>query len=305
MGRYIVTGGLGFVGNEVVRQLRNENHEVLIVDNRNRIAKRIADIANVPVVDTDISVEDQTASFRDFRPDSIIHLAAIHYIPECNAEPERTLRVNVAGTQSILKAAEACGAKSVVIASSGAVYANSDDSLTEDHLVEPVDMYGHSKLFCEQLARYHVESTGQPVTAVRLFNVFGPRETNAHIIPEIISQLRKSDTIHLGNIDTKRDYIHVSDAARGFILFAQNPPEGLRIANLTSGNCCTVRELIGTMSEITDRRICVEVDPNRFRKSDKPIQHGDMSKTKQMLDWMPAIGIREGLEGLLKWEGIC
>jgi UDP-glucose 4-epimerase len=98
----VVTGGLGFIGNELVRQLMRSGQEVLVIDNRNRVATDIADISGIRSENIDIIEYTKIKElFLDVRPEIVFHLAAIHFIPECNENPERTLRINVEGTQSV------------------------------------------------------------------------------------------------------------------------------------------------------------------------------------------------------------
>ena len=124
------------------------------------------------------------------------------------------------------------------MASSGAIYGDSDDFLTEsESKIAPVDIYGLSKLFCEKISDLYKDHF--PVTLVRLFNVYGPRETNPHIIPEIINQLRLSNTLNLGNIDTFRDFIHVVDVAKNFIELVSNNLSGINIVNLGTRSLLT------------------------------------------------------------------
>jgi len=303
--KYLVTGGLGFVGNELVRQLRRQQHEVAILDNRNRVAPRIEDLEDVPVLEVDITDTAGTqAAVRRVRPDFVIHLAAIHFIPECNAHPERTLRVNVEGTLAVLRAAHGAGARKVVAVSSGAVYADSPVALAESSLVAPVDIYGHSKKMAEDIAEWYHGSTGLPVIMVRLFNVFGPRETNAHIIPEIIGQLRSSSTLRLGNITPRRDFIFTEDAAEGLWRLVQAETAPFLRVNLASGSHASVRELIDHLGRLLGRAIQVETDPTRFRQADKAIQRSDIALLERLTGWRPRVTVEEGLRRLLRFESL-
>lgn len=305
MAKFLVTGGLGFVGNEVVRQLLPTD-DVWILDNRNRIAPRIGDLDQVPVLEIDITntLAVKTA-FEKIQPDYVIHLAAIHYIPECNENPCRTLRVNVEGTRNIMDACAHSKVKHLVFASSGAVYSDSPAPLAESaSVIEPVDVYGYSKSFCEQLARLATKESQINITAVRLFNVFGPRETNPHIIPEILNQLKTTLILHLGNTSTRRDFIYVNDAAEGFIRLAKCPVQtGFRIVNLGTGKDYSMQEIVAHIQEHISRPIQVLLDSSRVRKVDKQVQVADITQLKNILGWEPSFSIDSGIKNLLAFEG--
>src|SRR5262245_654266 len=129
---YLVTGGTGFIGNELVRQLKGKGRAVAMLDNCSRVAPQIDDLQGVPLYDVDILEQQKVTSvLRELKPRVVFHLAAIHFIPECNANPERTLRVNVEATLGLLRACTSSGAEHVVFASSGAVYADSGTPLSE------------------------------------------------------------------------------------------------------------------------------------------------------------------------------
>lgn len=302
--KYVVTGGLGFVGNELVRQLKPRGH-VTILDNRNRVAPDIADIGDVPVHDLDITDAGAVQrAMADIKPDVVFHLAAIHFIPECNDNPERTLRVNVEGTLSVLRAAAAAGARKVVAASSGAVYADSSEALREDSPAEPVDIYGHSKVIGEQIGRWYQQESGLRLVMVRLFNVYGPRETNLHILPEVITQLRRSDVLQLGSTTPRRDFIFTKDAAEGFIRLADAETPAYMHVNLASGHHASVDELIQRMSRMLHRSTRIETDPRRFRKADKLIQVADIELLRRLTGWSPRYDLDSGLDELLRYEGL-
>ncbi len=301
----IVTGGLGFIGNELVRQLKNIGEEVAVIDNRNRVAPAIEDLAAIPVYEIDITDKEKVKElFISLKPQTVFHLAAIHYIPECNDNPGRTLRMNVEGTQSLLDAASSAGVKKFLFASSGAVYADSNEKLSESAPIAPVDIYGWSKLFGENLCHLNTAMNGTPTVICRLFNNYGPRETNMHIIPEILKQLQSGDTLRLGNISTIRDYIHTQDCAKALIKLAACCEGETKIVNVAHGDGYTVEEMIQKIKAITGRQFEVSIDTTRLRRNDKQTQVADISLLKALTGWAPETSIEEGLRGLLRFENL-
>ena len=299
----VVTGGLGFIGNELVRQLKAAGETVVVIDNRNRVAPQIEDLNDVPVYEIDITDKESVKElFFKIKPHTVFHLAAIHYIPECNDNPERTLRINVEGTQSILNAAATAGVKKFLFASSGAVYADSSNKLTEQATIAPVDIYGWTKLFGEQLCNMNTAMNGTPTIICRLFNNYGPRETNMHIIPEVINQLQSGNTLKLGNISTVRDYIHTQDCAKSLIKLSACCEGETKIVNVAHGDGYTVEEMIYKIQKITNRPIEIQKDTTRFRRNDKQTQIADISLLKNLTGWAPENDIEEGLTNLLRFE---
>ncbi len=141
-----------------------------------------------------------------------------------------------------------------ILASSGAVYAPDTELHREaSSKLEPADVYGASKLFAEHFTRYFAKQRNFSAVIVRLFNVIGPGETNPHVMPEIIAQLKVGrNSIRLGNLWPKRDYIHVLDAARGFGTIAESdlksPGEAFTV-NLGTSNQYSVEELLTKLEQ--------------------------------------------------------
>jgi UDP-glucose 4-epimerase len=300
----LITGGLGFIGNELARQLAPDG-DVVILDNRNRVAPRIEDLAKIPVHKIDlVSHADVMKVVMEIKPRVVYHMAAIHFIPECNADPERTLRVNVEATMGLLRACKAAGVEHFLFASSGAVYADSPRELNELSLIEPVDIYGWSKWFAEEICRWFSARESMRVTICRLFNNFGPRETNAHIIPEIIHQLRHGDQLKLGNTTTRRDYIHTADTAQALRRLAESGQRGHRTVNIAGGQHASVDELIAMIGSILQRKLEVVHVTDRYRSADKQVQVADITLLHQLTGWRPSTNLRDGLENLLRFEGL-
>lgn len=300
----IVTGGLGFIGNELVRQLLAKGRDVAIIDNENRIAPQLEDLNLVPRYTIDINdTQSIDEVLSKLKPERVFHLAAIHYIPECNAQPERTLHINTEGTLSVLNAAIKHQCKHFIFASTGAVYHDSPLALTETSPVAPVDIYGWSKWFAEELCRW--KSSSIPVTICRLFNNIGLRETNPHIVPEIIQQLSSgSRVLQLGNTTPVRDYISTQETASALIRLSELKPDGCEVYNIATGKGASVDELIDCMSTLLKENITVQIDPARFRAADKAVQLADISKLKNKLAWEPQQNFKEVLSVVLKFEGL-
>jgi UDP-glucose 4-epimerase len=298
----VVTGGLGFIGNELVRQLKEGGEQVHILDNYNRVAENIEDLIDIPITKVDITDKIAVdAIFDKLKPKIVFHLAAIHFIPECNASPEKTLRINVEGTQVLLAASIRCGCKHFLFASTGAVYKDSPAALDELYPIGPVDIYGLSKWFAEDLCRWNAKEI--PVTICRLFNNMGLRETNAHIIPEIISQLKTGTrTLTLGNISPQRDYISTKDTAYALIQLSKQIPTTFEVYNVATGIGYSVKELIDMLADILGFDILVEKDPSRFRKADKEIQIANIDKLKSTLQWEPKNSVKDVLNEIVDFE---
>ena len=301
--RILVTGGNGYVGRQVVRRLY-ETHDVCVVDNLRvgavrfsedelkRIRFECADIADKSSIDAIVG---------DFRPDSIIHLAAIHYIPECEQEPMETLRTNVLGAMNMLLAAPE-GTR-FVYASSGAVYKPDTHPHCESTaLLEPNDVYGLSKLHGEHYVRYLASRRSLSAVVVRLFNVVGPGETNPHLVPEIIAQLKSGrTTIKLGNRWPKRDYIHVEDAARGFaaVATAEAPAAGVTVTvNLGTSHPYSVDEILQRLRSISQIEFSLEEDSSRLRAVDRPFLIADTTQIREQFGWEPSFTIDDALRDL-------
>lgn len=299
--RIFLTGANGFVGIEAFKQLVGAGHEVFAVDSLRYGQWRIGDTEaeGSSLLRLDLRERDKVRyAIRDFKPEAIIHLAAIHFIPECERLPHETVSTNVEATVNLLSACpEDCR---FVFASTAAVYAPNLEAHKVGDTPQPMDIYGYSKLWGEQMVDYYSVQRGFQAVNIRLFNVVGQGETNPHIVPEIMKQLRQGKrTLRLGNISPKRDYVYVNDVARGFIAAATTPfPEGERLltANLGTGSSYSVAELIERISAIIGEEITVETDPAKVRASDRPNLLADNSLMDRYFGWQP----KTAIDGSLK-----
>jgi UDP-glucose 4-epimerase len=290
----LVTGGCGFVGSALVRRLVTEGHEVVVVDDMSRGSPE----------NLGESRDELDQIFASFRPETVFHLAAVHFIPDCDADPLRCLQVNVEGTRAILEAAAALpNPASVVLASSAAVYAPADGPHREEDPLGPIDVYGYSKRWAEELTCSFGVHTGGGVGIARLFNVFGPGETNPHFIPSLICQLQAGETVRLGNLSSKRDYVFVDDVSDALVRLAGYCHSGQSvIVNVGSGKAYDCHEVVQTLGGISvgPALSAPTVDPSRIRAVDRPSLLANRDLAYKVLGWTPHTSLQDGLQAA--WE---
>lgn len=299
--RILVTGGNGYVGQFLCRRLYND-HEVCVLDNLRfgnlRFTK--AELSRVRFEQIDICNEAAVSLLiKDFTPEVIVHLAAIHFIPECESNPALAVATNVLGTVNLLSNCPSdCR---FVFASSGAVYEPHGSPHLEDvSSLHPTDVYGYTKLQGEEYVRYFAKQRSFPAVIIRLFNVIGTGETNPHILPEIIAQLKAGRiSLQLGNTTPRRDYVDVNDAAAGFaaVSFNAHIPIGETVTvNLGTQTTYSVEDLLTALQKITNIDFLVQVDQERIRNVDRPILIADRTKIRQIFGWQPTIPLIQTLE---------
>jgi len=299
--RCLVTGGCGFVGSALVRRLLAQACEVVVVDDLSRGAPENLGPGRdqVTLVQQDVC-DGLDKVFASFQPEAVFHLAALHFIPDCDADPARCLRVNVEGTRAVLAATAALSDRvAVVLASSAAVYAPLDGPLSEQpDSLGPVDVYGYSKRWAEELAADFAARTGVAVGIARLFNVFGPGETNAHFIPSLICQLQAGESVRLGNLSSRRDYVFVDDVAEALLRLALQCAEGQSATvNVGSGRAYAGHEVVAAVAGLAPARagLAPVTDLTRFRPVDRPLLLADTALAQKLLDWTPRTSLLDGL----------
>ncbi len=304
----LVTGGAGFIGQSLVNRLLQDQYcQVVLYDNffTGHQSTLTTDHPSLTVVEGDIrNRESLEHVLRKYRPRLVYHLAALHFIPYCNAHPEETLSVNIVGFQTLLSACRQVPIERLVFASTAAVYPIFEEANREDHLVDPVDIYGMSKYFGEKLVRRFSADTGTICTVGRFFNAYGPGETNPHIIPEIMEQVKQGNTLELGNLDPKRDYIYVDDMASALDIIGRKSEVRYEVYNIGSGKEYSVRELVTLVESLVGRPLAITQDKQRMRRVERQHLLADINKIGQQLTWQPFMTMKDGLNCTLKTYGI-
>ncbi len=299
----LVTGAAGFVGSRLLEKLVALGTHVIALDDQSvglplplssdLISPVLADIRNRNLV---------RAVFADYKPQAIIHLAALHHIPSCENNPYLALDINVMGTQILLEEAAQAGTKDIILASSGAVYDWADGALCED--ASPLrarDIYATTKLANEYQLFTWTDRTGGRGHVARIFNIVGLNDPNGHLIPDMLKQLEQAGSgeivIKLGNMKPKRDYIYVDDVAAGLLAMLKGLPNGANqdVFNICTGNELSVAELVYLLGEIVGVKVRIEQDTARIRKIDRLQQLGKPEKLKSHYGWVADYDIRQAL----------
>jgi UDP-glucose 4-epimerase len=298
--KILITGISGFIGSAVYK--RFQNYDIYTIDNCSFGNRDLIDIPDNQFYVEDIRNREKVIEiFEQVKPDWVIHLAAIHFIPYCNKYPFESSQINIEGTKNILDASSKThSVKKVFYASTAAVYPILENSIAENEATGPLDIYGLSKLTGEYLCQSFYNQTKIPTIICRFFNAFGPNETNPHLIPEIQAQVNEGKReIELGNLEPKRDFIHTSDMANAIDLLMTKFDKGIDIFNLGQGQEYSVTEIVEAFEQCLGERITVKQHPDRMRKSDRMHLLADVSKLKAFTGWEPKIGIVEGISTLI------
>ena len=299
----LVTGGCGFIGSEIVKQLSEIGANVTIIDNLSSGKEEyIQNLSNVKLITADLLDDDAIESIVKDK-EYIINNAALPFIPDSYYIPKKFFDVNVNATISLaLAVIKEKKAKRFVHISSSEIYGTARYTpMDENHQTTPQSTYAVSKLAGERVVFTMHKEHNLPAVIIRPFNSFGPNITQPYIIPEIIRQMEKNDVIKLGNLNAKRDLTYVTDTARGIILSLVKEGVIGEVINIGSQRSFSIKDLVSLISEIMDKKVSVEVDPSRFRPYDVDTLICNYERATKLLGWKPEITVKEGLEKTVEW----
>jgi len=298
--KVMVTGGAGFIGSALARELIKEGAKVIIFD-----IFSSGDMRNLRGLEDKIKVikgDIVSSNFRNILKKSgaefVFNLAAEPYIPHCYNRPLRFFEVNANGAINVLFACKHAGVKKVIQYSTSEVYGSAKTiPMNEDHPTLPLSTYAVSKLAADRLCFTFYHEQKIPVVILRQFNVYGPRETQPYIIPEIISQLNRSGNLKLGNISARRDLTYVEDAARGAIALMKSKGTEGQVFNMGSEKDWSVKQMAEIIGRLMGHgKIHIKIDKARLRPLDVSVLRCDSSKMRKLTGWKPRISFEEGLK---------
>ncbi len=302
--RILVTGGAGFAGHHLVQKLSDEqSNKIYIIDNLSFGKEElIPDRKNIIFYKSDVRSQEIVKIISRIKPQIVYHLAAIHHIPYCNEHPDEVFMVNVMGTRNLLNILLRIKPEFLFFASTAAVYAPEKGPHNEETSeISPIDVYGRTKLIDEDLCCLFYEKTKVKTVVGRLFNIYGPEETNPHVIPSLMEQINKrAKTIRVGNLYPKRDYIHVKDIVAYSFELCAAIDSGFHIFNIGTGKEYSVRETLSILKSFVNHKITIVQTEGLKRKVDRPHLLADIRKISQRVKKASHIDFREGLAGLYK-----
>ena len=303
MAQVLVTGGAGFIGSHLVRGLLDRGDRVRILDNLSTGSKANLAGLNVEFIEGDI--RDATVIQKCIKNvDTVFHLAALISVPGSMEDPLTCYEVNLNGSLNVLMQASQAGVRRVVLASSAAVYGESESPVAENHPKNPQSPYAASKLAMEQAAELFSRSFGLETVSLRYFNVYGPRQSPdspyAAAIPMFIQAMLAGEpaTIH-GDGRQTRDFVYVGDVVEAMLLAADGDSVDGRVFNIAGGKSVPIIELV----EILQRFFPKTPDPvfGPPRQGDLRFSAADISRAERALGYRPRIDLQEGLGITVEW----
>jgi len=234
----------------------------------------------------------------------VFHLAALIAIPYSYHAPASYVRTNVGGTLNVLQAARAAGTQRIVHTSTSEVYGTARYvPIDEAHPLQGQSPYSASKIGADKMAEAFHLSFGVPVVTVRPFNTFGPRQSARAVIPTIITQAIKGETVRLGSLHPTRDLNFVANTVDGFLLAASAPEAVGRTINLGTGREISIGDLAELISRLMDRPIRIETEDQRLRPDKSEVERllAANSLALSILKWHPRVALEEGLVQTIEW----
>lgn len=300
----LITGGGGFLGSHLTEELirRYPNSKVKILDNFSSCKKDYVQNTGAEIIEGDVRNFNLVSSaVKD--ADVVFHLAAQPFIPDCYQNPEEFITTNINGTFNLIRAVRGIDLKSFILMSTSEVYGTAQYvPIDEKHPTVPHSTYAAAKLAAENIGFTLYKEHYYPLTIIRSFNFYGPRDTHPRIIPELLKQFTKENKLNLGNINATRDFLYVKDVANGLIAAAQCKKAIGETINLSTGIETPLRELINIISEHMNKEsFAINVERARLRPLDVNRLCGNNAKAKALLEWTPSYSLQQGLKETIEW----
>ena len=306
MATYIVTGGAGFIGSNIVDELLRRNQTIRVIDNfstgKHENLKAVA--GAIEIVDADLAEATNLADILR-GADYVIHQAAIPSVPKSIIDPVKSHNANVNGTLNLLMAARDAKVKRVVYASSSSVYGDSPTLPKHEGMMpNPLSPYGAQKLFAEIYCQVFTRAYRLETVALRYFNVFGPRQDPssqysgvlAQFIPAVLQDRRP--TIYGDGLQS-RDFTFVQNVVEGNLLACTAPGVAGEVFNVACGDRITVNSMLQQINKITGKDISpVYTEP---RAGDIKHSQAEIKKAIDMLGYQPKVSFEEGLRRTIDW----
>ena len=307
--RVLVTGASGFIGSHVVEELLSRGYEVRVFLRYNSTGY-IGNLSKLPPGLLQ-EVEMYWGDIRDFTSvaravkgvEAVLHLAAQISVPYSFQNPIDFAMNNVVGTTNVLKASLDAGVRKLIHVSTSEIFGGSDAPLSEDSPRLPRSPYAASKVGADAMVKSFYYSYGLNTLTVRPFNTYGPRQSLRALIPWIILQALKGDTVRLGNLKPRRDFTYVKDTARALVLALEANTEGGDEINLGVGRSYSVLEVVEVVGRVLGKELKVVQDESLVRPTRMEVFNliSDNRKAREVLGWEPQVPLEEGIRRTVEY----
>ena len=305
----LVTGAAGFIGSHLCELLVREGFRVRAFVHYNSYGRwpNLEQISaetrqGMEIVAGDIA-DNGSVSKAVEGCESVFHLAALIGIPYSYLAPASYVQTNVIGTLNVLDACRTHGVQRLLHTSTSETYGSAQYvPIDEKHPLVGQSPYSATKIGADKLAESYWLSFGTPVTIVRPFNTYGPRQSQRAIIPTIISQALKGPIVNLGNLDPVRDLTFVTDTAQGFLAAARSDRAKGETVNLGVGSGVSVRELVERIGKLVGSKLEVQQENARMRREGSEVVKliSNNQKARSLMDWKPRVDLDAGLAATLE-----
>lgn len=308
----LVTGIAGFVGGHLAELLLDKGFEVYGLTRPRSKMDHIESIINkLHLEDADIlDSHSLYTTISRIKPDYIFHLAAQSFVPTSWVSPSVTLEVNIVGSANLFEAVRQAGIDPVIqIACSseeyGLVYEN-ELPIKETNPLRPLSPYAVSKLAMDYLGYQYYQSYKVRIIRTRGFNHTGPRRGDTFAESTFAKQIamiekgKQEPVVHVGNLDTKRDYADVRDMVRAYLLATEKCDPG-EVYNIATGKAIQMKEMLNLLLSFSKINVEIKPDSARMRPSDVPVLIGDNTKFVEKTGWKPEIPFEKTMEDLLNY----
>lgn len=302
----VVTGAGGFIGSHLVERLLGLGANVTAFvryNSRNDPGFLSEHTTDIRIVPGDIRDPEAVRSALE-GADTVFHLAALTGIPYSYVHPIEVFEVNAHGTLNVLVGARDAGLERVVITSTSEVYGTARYvPIDEKHPKQPQSPYSASKISADAIALSFHAAFQLPVTIVRPFNTYGPRQSDRAIIPTIISQALTQPEITIGNTRPTRDFTYVSDTVDGFLCLAASQATVGQEINLGTGVEISIGDLVQRINTIIGRDLPIRTQDQRVRPETSEVNRllSNNARARELAGWAPRVTLDEGIRLTAKW----
>jgi len=309
--KILITGSDGFIGSHLVERFLKEKCQVKAFIFYNSFNKFgwLDSLAKTQLEKIEVFPGDIRDPYivreavKDV--DIICHLAALIGIPYSYIAPESYLDTNIKGTLNIIQAAKDFCTKKIIITSTSETYGSAlYVPIDEKHPYQPQSPYSASKISADQIAMSFFNSFNLPISIIRPFNTYGPRQSTRAIIPTIIIQiLKKKTNIELGNLYPKRDFTYVLDLCEAYVKMCQKDNLEGEIINIGTSSEVSIKELVNKIKNLMNSDISITSLKKRKRPKKSEVDRliADNKKAVKLLDWKPNFSLTEGLKLTIEW----